>query len=84
MTGNDRMLGAPDYYNYGPGASEKAAWWILGQGAEITGIGSPGWNVPLPALAAQARESASRDIFRQTCFAGTERKNCRLGAAHQP
>ncbi len=57
QTGNDRRLGTPEYFTHGPGMSAEATRWILDQGVKLTGIDSWGWDVPLPVLAARAKES---------------------------
>jgi kynurenine formamidase len=78
MTGNDRMLGTPDYFDHGPGVSAAATRWILDHGVKITGIDSWGWDVPLPVLAAQARESGRGDLFWEAHYVGIDREYCHL------
>ena len=46
QTGNDRMLGTPNYFTRGAGVSAAATRWILDQGVKVTGIDSWGWMCP--------------------------------------
>jgi kynurenine formamidase len=78
QTGNDRRLGTPEYFTHGPGMSAEATRWILDQGVKLTGIDSWGWDVPLPVLAARAKESGRNDVFWAAHFVGVDKEYCHI------
>ncbi len=78
QTGNDRMLGTPDFFTRGAGMSAAATRWILDQGVKVTGIDSWGWDVALPTLAREARETGRSDLFWEAHFVGVDREYCHI------
>ncbi|NIS59645.1 MAG: cyclase family protein [Proteobacteria bacterium] len=78
QTGNDRMLGTRDYFAHGAGVSAAATRWILEQGVKVTGIDSWGWDVPLPILVRQAKETGRGDLFWEGHFVGVDKEYCHL------
>ncbi len=78
QTGNDRRLGTPEYFTQGAGMSAEATRWILDQGVKLTGIDSWGWDVPLPVLARQAKETGRRDLFWAAHFVGVDKEYCHI------
>ncbi len=78
QTGNDRMLGTPEYFTRGAGMSAPATRWILDQGVKVTGIDSWGWDVALPTLARQAKETGRSDLFWEAHFVGVDKEYCHI------
>jgi kynurenine formamidase len=78
QTGNDRLVGTPDYFIRGPGMSAEGTRWLLDQGIRLTGIDSWGWDVPLPVLAARAKAERRDDIFWAAHFVGIEKEYCHI------
>lgn len=78
MTGNDRMIGRPEYFHKGTGMSAVATRWILDHGVKITGIDSWGWDVPLPLQAKKAKELGKKDHFWEAHYVGIEKEYCHL------
>lgn len=77
-TGNDKMLGTPDYFVKGPGVSADATRWILDKGVKVTGIDSWGWDVPLPQMAERARKTGDSELFWEAHYVGIEKEYCHL------
>ena len=77
-TGNDRLLGNPDYFTKGTGVSAEATRYILDQGVKITGIDSWGWDLPLPLLAERAKRSNDKNLFWEAHYVGVEKEYCHL------
>jgi len=78
QTGNDQMLGNPEYFTRGPGVSAEATRWILDQDVKITGIDSWGWDAPLGISAKQAKETGRKDIFWAAHYVGVSKEYCHL------
>jgi kynurenine formamidase len=77
-TGNDRMLGTPDYFIRGTGMSAEATRFILDQGVKITGIDSWGWDIPLPVQAERAKKTGNRTLFWEAHYVGVDKEYCHL------
>lgn len=77
-TGNDRLLGTPDYFTQGPGVSAEATRYILDHGVKITGIDSWGWDLPLPLLAERAKAKGDRSLFWEAHYVGVEKEYCHM------
>ncbi|MDA8402714.1 MAG: cyclase family protein [Desulfobacteraceae bacterium] len=77
-TGNDKMLGTPDYFTRGAGVSADATRFLLEQGVKITGIDSWGWDIPLPTMAKQARKTGNKTLFWEAHYVGVEKEYCHL------
>jgi kynurenine formamidase len=78
QTGNDRMLGTPDYFARGTGVSAAATRWILDRGVKITGIDSWGWDLPLCTLSRHAKQTGRNDLFWEAHFVGVDKEYCHL------
>jgi kynurenine formamidase len=78
QTGNDRRLGAPEYFTHGAGMSAEATRWLLDQGVKLTGIDSWGWDVPLGVLAAEAKRTGRRDVFWAAHYVGVDKEYCHI------
>lgn len=78
QTGNDRLLGTPEYFTMGSGMSAEATRWILDQGVRLTGIDSWGWDVPLPVLAERAKREQRADVFWAAHFVGLDKEYCHM------
>jgi kynurenine formamidase len=77
-TGNDKMLGTPDYFTKGTGVSADATRYILSHGVKITGIDSWGWDLPLPFLAEKARKANDKNLFWEAHYVGSEKEYCHM------
>jgi kynurenine formamidase len=77
-TGNDRLLGSPDYFCRGPGIGADATRWIIAQGVKITGIDSWGWDLPLSIMAQRAEESGNWSHFWEAHYVGKEMEYCHM------
>jgi kynurenine formamidase len=77
-TGNDKMLGTPEYFSRGSGVNANATRFLLDQGVKITGIDSWGWDVPLPAMARRARNTKDKELFWEAHYVGIEKEYCHL------
>lgn len=78
MTGNDKMMGSPDYFHKGSGMSAEATRWILDHGVKITGIDSWGWDTPLQGQAKKAKEKGLNNHFWEAHFVGVDKEYCHL------
>lgn len=78
QTGNDRLLGRPEYFSTGPGVSADATHWLLDQGVRVTGIDAWGWDFPLQQQASQAIAEGRSDIFWAAHYVGVEREYCHM------
>lgn len=77
-TGNDKMLGTPDYFTKGAGVSAAATCWILDQGVRVTGIDSWGWDIPLPGMAEKAKKTGNKSLFWEAHYVGVEKEYCHI------
>lgn len=77
-TGNDRLLGSPDYFFKGPGMTAEATRYILDHGVKVTGIDSWGWDLPLPLLAEKAKKTSDRRLFWEAHYVGVEKEYCHM------
>jgi len=77
-TGNDKMLGTPDYFVKGSGVSAEATRFILDHGVKITGIDSWGWDLPLPFLADMAKKTHDKKLFWEAHYVGMEKEYCHM------
>lgn len=78
QTGNDRLLGTPQYFSYGPGVSAEATRWLLDNGIKLTGIDAWGWDSPLAAQARRAKQTGRSDVFWAAHFVGTDKEYCHI------
>ncbi len=77
-TGNDRMLGTPEYFFKGPGMTSEATRFILDHGVKVTGIDSWGWDLPLPLLAEKAKNTSNPNLFWEAHYLGVEIEYCHM------
>jgi kynurenine formamidase len=78
QTGNDRLLGSPDYFSAGPGVGAEATRWLLDQGVRVTGIDAWGWDRPLARQAEEAMRTDRDDVFWAAHFVGVEKEYCHM------
>jgi len=78
QTGNDRLIGSPEYFTQGPGVSAEATRWLLEQGIKLTGIDSWGWDAPLKDQAREAKRTGRRDLFWEAHYVGVDREYCHI------
>lgn len=78
QTGNDRLLGSPEYFHTGPGVSAEGTHWLLDQGVRVTGIDAWGWDRPLRKQAEEARRTGANGIFWEAHYVGIEREYCHM------
>jgi len=78
QTGNDRLIGSPEYFTRGPGVSAEATRWLLEQGIKLTGIDAWGWDAPLKEQASEAKRTGRHDLFWEAHYVGVDREYCHI------
>ncbi|QDU97893.1 Kynurenine formamidase [Lignipirellula cremea] len=78
QTGNDSLLGNPEYFHTGPGVSGEATRWLIDQGIKVMGIDAWGWDRPLRSQAAEAKRTGSATVFWEAHFVGVDRDYCQI------
>ncbi len=78
QTGNDRLIGSPEYFSSGPGMSAEATRWLLDQGVRLTGIDAWGWDAPLVEQARIVKQTKQRDLFWSAHFVGVDKEYCHM------
>jgi kynurenine formamidase len=77
-TGNDRLLGSPEYFHKGPGVTASATHWLIDRGVRVMGIDSWGWDAPLREQAAEAKRTGRNDIFWAAHYVGVDWEYCHM------
>lgn len=77
-TGNDQMLGTPEYFTRGVGVNANATRFLLEQGVKITGIDSWGWDLPLPYMAEKAKRTRDKEFFWESHYVGVDTEYCHI------
>lgn len=77
-TGNDRLLGRPEYFHTGPGVSPEATRWLIERGVRVMGIDSWGWDAPLRHQARIAKSEGRDDVFWAAHYVGLEKEYCQM------
>jgi kynurenine formamidase len=78
QTGNDRLLGAGEYFTLGPGVGAEATRWLLDQGIKLTGIDAWSWEAPLAWQAREAKRTGRRDLFWEAHYVGVDKEHCHI------
>ncbi len=77
-TGRDRHNGTPDFHKKGTGMSKEATSWLIDQGIKMMGIDQWGWDLPLPYMISQAKQTGNRELFWEAHLVGREREYCHM------
>jgi kynurenine formamidase len=78
QTGNDRLLGTPQYFSTGPGVSAAATRTLCDRGVRLMGIDAWGWDAPLGKQAREAKASGRSDLFWEAHFVGVDKEYCQI------
>lgn len=78
QTGNDRLLGSPQYFGQGPGVSAEATHWLCDRGIRLMGIDAWGWDAPLKRQAAEALATGRSDLFWAAHYVGVDKEYCQI------
>ena len=78
QTGNDRLVGSPEYFSRGPGVSAEATRRLIADGVKLMGIDAWGWDAPLGRQAQRALETGRNDVFWEAHFVGVDKEYCQI------
>lgn len=73
-TDRDRHMGTQAFFEQGTGMSRQATEWLIDQGVKVMGIDQWGWDLPLPYLVKQARQTNNPDLFWEAHLVGRHRE----------
>ena len=77
-TGRDKLMGTKDFFKKGTGMSAEATEWLIDQGIKVMGIDQWGWDLPLPYLIQEAKETNNPDLFWEAHLVGQRKEYCHI------
>ncbi|MFD2571000.1 cyclase family protein [Spirosoma soli] len=77
-TGRDVLNGTKEFAEKGTGMSPEATRWLIDQGIKVMGIDQWGWDLPLPYMVKQAKQTQNRELFWQAHLVGREHEYCHM------
>ena len=77
MTGCDKKMGTPEYFDQ-PGMSREATLWLLEQGVKIIGIDAYGFDRPFKTMAEDYKKTGDGKVVWPAHFAGIEKEYCHI------
>lgn len=77
-TGRDKLNGTKDFHKVGTGMSAAATEWLIDQDIKVMGIDSWGWDLPLPYLIQQAKETEDSELFWEAHLVGQRKEYCHI------
>jgi kynurenine formamidase len=77
MTGRDRFLGTPEYFEQ-PGMTRESTLWLVEQGIRVIGIDAYGFDRRFEDMADDFRRSGDATGLWEAHFAGIEREYCQI------
>lgn len=77
MTGCDKKLGSPDYFEQ-PGMGREATLWLVGQGVKVIGIDAYGFDRRFSHMAEDFRRTGDGRVVWPAHFAGITREYCHI------
>ncbi|MEL6675439.1 MAG: cyclase family protein [Bacteroidota bacterium] len=77
-TGRDQHMGTKKFFTHGTGMSAEATAWLIDQGIRVMGIDQWGWDLPLPHLIAEAKESGNKELFWEAHLVGIDKEYCHM------
>ncbi|MCG8412163.1 MAG: cyclase family protein [Bacteroidales bacterium] len=77
-TGRDIYNGTKDFHKKGTGMSAEATSWLIDKGIKVMGIDAWGWDLPLPHMIKQAKETNNPDLFWEAHLVGQNKEYCHI------
>lgn len=77
-TGRDKLMGTKEFMSQGTGMSAEATEWLIDQGIKVMGIDQWGWDLPLPYLIQQAKETDNSELFWEAHLVGVRKEYCHI------
>ncbi len=77
-TGRDIYNGTKDFHKKGTGMSAEATNYLIDKGIKVMGIDSWGWDIPLPEMIKQAKQSNDQELFWEGHLVGQHKEYCHL------
>jgi kynurenine formamidase len=77
-TGRNKLNGTKDFRYKGTRMSARATEWLIDQGIKVMAIDSWGWDLPLPYIIKQAKQTANPDLFWETHLVGKHKEYCHI------
>lgn len=77
-TGRDKLMGTKDFFYKGTGMSAEATAWLINKGIKVMGIDQWGWDLPLPYLIKQAKNSNNPELFWEAHLVGVDYEYCHM------
>jgi kynurenine formamidase len=77
MTGRDRFLGTPEYFEQ-PGMTRESTLWLCDHGVKVIGIDAYGFDRKFADMAEEARQTGDASRIWEAHFAGLEREYCQI------
>jgi kynurenine formamidase len=72
MTGADKRISQPDYWQEYPGVSREATLWLIERGVKLMGTDAMGWDVPFHHGAARFRATGDKAVLWEAHRVGIE------------
>ena len=77
MTGRDKHLGSPEYFQQ-PGLTRSSTLWLIDQGIKVVGIDAYSLDRNFEATTKDFRETGDGKLLWEAHFAGIEREYCQI------
>ena len=77
MTGRDRFLFGPEYFQQ-PGLTRESTLWLVEQGVKVIGIDAYSLDRSFEDIAEEFRATGNGDLIWEAHFAGIEREYCQI------
>jgi len=73
-TGRDKFNGTRDFHKVGTGMSAAATEWLIDKGVKVMGIDAWGWDLPLPFMMQNAKETGNPELFWEAHLVGRRKE----------
>ena len=73
-TGRDTINGTKDFHKKGSGVSAQATEWLIDKGVKVMGIDSWGWDLPLPQMIKNAKQTNNAELFWEAHLVGQRKE----------
>jgi kynurenine formamidase len=77
MTGRDKYIGTPEYFEQ-PGMSREATLWLVDQGVKIIGVDMYGYDKSFKDMANEYKQTKDGHVIWPAHFAGIEKEYCHI------
>jgi kynurenine formamidase len=77
MSGRDKYLGTPDYFEQ-PGMTRESTLWLTERGIRVIGVDMYGFDRKFQDMADEFRRTGDGSVVWEAHFAGIEREYCQI------